>query len=170
MKNKYIIYILYGILGGLMIFMAELLDVYFDLSFWVYLVICISISLFPMLMKRLKKGTERSFSTMFRIGIIVSATSIISFSILTQIYPRVFISASEKTRLVDEKVNRLIMDFKGDKIDIFALEQKALNFFEPTFDKFLLVLAMFVPFFLFCTILFALILKKETEELKYPLT
>ncbi len=161
MKQKFITYILFGILGGLIIFLIDLFDVYFRITGWIYFFTAVSIIFVPMFLHRLKKNASRSFSAMFRIGIIVTIMSAVSYSIISQVYPRIFFSEAEKTRLVDEKVNRLIMEFDGPKIDIFEMEESALSFFEPDISRLLMILALLAPFLFFLTVLFALVLKKE---------
>lgn len=164
MKKNFITYLFYGLLGGIGLFLLEIYDVYHHTPAWPYLILYVSIPFVPMFLRRLKKSKQRSFSTLFKLGIIVSLLSIVSFTIISQSYPRLFISQEQKTMLVDEKVNRMIMDFDGSKIDIFAMEERALHFFETKPSKALLELLLLIPVFIFLCTLFALILKTEIKD------
>lgn len=162
MKKNFVKYLIYGIIAGLGIFLLDLADVYFDVKEWIYFISFLIIPFIPMLLRRLKKGSSKSFSILFKIGILVSVSCIVCYTLMLQIYPKIFISTAEKTRLVDEKVNRMILDFDGRKIDIFAMEEKALSFFETSPMDGLLTLLLLSLFFLFICVLFALVLKTES--------
>jgi len=121
-----------------------------------------------MVLRRLKKTSQRSFGTLFKIGMIVSMTSILIFSIIGQIYPNYLVTSEEKTRLVDEKVNRMIMDFdgsNGNKIDIFAMQHSASSFFDFSLKQSLIRFLIMIPFYIISNTLFALILKTDEDSL-----
>lgn len=161
MKNSFIKYLFYGLLGGTGMFLLDLYDVYAKSPGWLYLIIFISIPLIPMMLRRLKKNSQRSFSALFKIGMIVSAICLIIYNTISLVYPKFFISPEKQTQLVDEKVNRMIMEFKGSKIDIFAMEEHALDFFDSSLKDSIPQSLVLFAFYIFFNTLFALILKTE---------
>lgn len=161
MKNSLIKYICFGILGAILLFLKDLYHAHANCPGWVSFILMLIIPLVPMILRRLNKTQSRSFTALFKIGMIVSMTAIIIYPIIAHVHPNFFISPERQIELVDEKVNRMIMEFEGGNIDIFKMEENATKFFEPVIKDSLFGALLFAVFYFFFNTLFALILKTE---------
>lgn len=161
MKRHFKTYLLIGLLGGSAIFLLEIYDLYFATNFWFYVLFFLMSVAAPMVLKRFKNKNSNSFSGLFSSGLSVGIITILSFTIFSQVLPNLIYGKEERVRLVDEKVNRLIMDFDGNKIDIFKLEESAESFFESSLSTALLPLLYIIPLTILLATFFALIFKKE---------
>lgn len=99
-------------------------------------------------------------------GFAVALFSLIFKQIISNLYPILFISEEYKIKLVDEKVNRLIMNYEGNKIDIFQLENQALSFFDKEMVEEIVASFAIFALYLLAIVFFALILKTKSSDLQ----
>lgn len=160
MKKHFITYLLFGLLGGLSFFLMSLYRLHHSLIGIWYLAAFVLFVLGGMLFNRFRNKEQNSFSRLFGIGITIAIISLVSFTIFSQVLPNLIYDQDQKVKLVDDKVNRLIMDFEGSKIDIFDMEEQALVFFERSIGESLLILVLFLPLAFLVTTFLALVFKK----------
>jgi len=159
-KNAYK-YLLFGLLGGIAMFSLDLNNIYDSTHGGFYFLFSSSTVLLPLLLYRARHKMDSSFRMLLSMGIIVSIIALTFYVITSQLYKNVIVSDEQRTHLVDEKVNRLIMEFKGNKIDIFALEDEANEAFFDSFSDTATEAALLFPLYLLYCVFFALILKSK---------
>lgn len=161
MKKNLIKYLFYGLLGGVLLYLLRMTTLYTNVNTWFFVLLLSTIVFLPMFINRLRRKDNNSFSTLFGIGITVASISIFGYNIISQFYPKVAYSEEQKIKLVDEKVNRLIMEFKGGNIDIFELEERALSFFDRSWKQTILSSLALVLLSFLLVIFLSLILKSS---------
>ena len=166
MKKYLLKYLFFGFLGGLSMFLLDLYDLYYSTNGWFYFLVFILIVLIPMLINKLRNRQDNSFSQLFKLGFAVALFSLIFKQIISNLYPILFISEEYKIKLVDEKVNRLIMNYEGNKIDIFQLENQALSFFDKEMVEEIVASFAIFALYLLAIVFFALILKTKSSDLQ----
>jgi len=172
MSNKFKEFWFFGLIGGLALSLLDWQNIYYTLNSVFYLLAPGITILCAMLYYKLRHKPT-SFKLLLKIGFFVSMIALVVHVIIIQLYLKLKLTEKEKIQLIDEKVDRMIMDFDGNKIDIFAMEKRANDLLGVDVADSVLELLALLPLYLLFCVIFALLLKSrntDPEEFSHPTT
>jgi hypothetical protein len=151
----------FGLLGGICLFLFNIAYIYIDIGGWVFLLITVLVILMPMTWYRFKNKGNNTFGNLFKIGVYSYFTVSLISGLMTFIYFYQVLSIEQKNTIVENVVERQIMEYEGDSIDIFSYDGAARYYINPEIGDSILEFILSLPLILFLVTILALILKPK---------
>lgn len=151
----------FGLLGGICLFLLNIGDTYIDISGWGFFLITVLVILMPMIWYRFKNKDNSTFGSLFKIGVYSYLTISLISALMTFMYFYQVLSSEQKNTLVENVVERQIMEYDGDSIDIFSFDDDARYYLNPDIGDSFLEFMLGLPLILFIVTILALILKPK---------
>ncbi len=166
-KNAILINLLFGVIGGLCIFLLDVYHVYSNVDGLLYFALHFALVFICMLLFRKKQAEKASFSSLFKKGILFVLLSLFVYTAAFYSYCYLYLSQNQKEILVDEKIGREIMAFEGAGINIFSLDDSIYSYLNPNFLNDIFLYLFTTPLYVLVCVIFALILKPKIKHQDY---